>query len=119
MAGDFGYGKLSHGHTRIKDGKRIASSEYVAWQSMRTRCLNPNCKDWKNYGGRGITIDPRWNKFENFIEDMGFKPAPEYSLDRMDNNGPYTNSNCRWTLRSDQNYNRRSKNKFASHQKSH
>lgn len=82
------------------------TSEYTAWQNMKDRCLNPNAKKFPRYGGRGISLDPRWFRFDLFLEDMGRKPAPEYSLDREDNDGNYTKTNCRWATVHAQNRNR-------------
>ena len=68
---------------------------YEIWCGVIKRCTNPEHIDWHNYGGRGITFDPRWEKFVNFYEDMG--PRPEgLVLDRRDNSGNYTKENCRW-----------------------
>ena len=82
------------------------SSEYRAWTGMRIRCNNPNNRDYKNYGGRGIKVCERWNSFENFIQDMGNKPAG-HSLDRIDNDGDYSPSNCKWSSKTEQQSNRR------------
>jgi hypothetical protein len=72
-------------------------SEYNTWQSMKQRCLNPRNKDYHNYGARGIKVCDRWiHSFKNFLDDMGYKPGPEYSLDRKNNDGNYGPKNCRW-----------------------
>jgi hypothetical protein len=88
--------------------KKQRMTEYAAWNNMKNRCLNPNVKAYKDYGGRGIKVCDRWiQSFENFINDMGKKPSPSHSIDRIDYNGNYEPSNCRWLLRSMQNLNKR------------
>lgn len=69
---------------------------------MRTRCSNPQFKDWAIYGGRGISVCPEWNSFERFFADMGPKPGPLFTLDRIDSDGNYEPTNCRWATRKQQ-----------------
>jgi len=95
--------------TNRKHGESRKTTEYKTWAHIQDRCYNPNNKKYYRYGLRGIIVCERWlgeNGYENFLSDMGRKPTSKHSLDRIDNNGNYEPSNCRWATSEQQSRNR-------------
>lgn len=88
---------LKHGHAQ----NNVISPTYISWQHMKTRCNKTNHVNYQHYGGRGIKVCKRWNKFENFLKDMGKRPKHR-TLDRINNDGNYEPGNCRWATSSQQ-----------------
>jgi hypothetical protein len=95
---------LRHGHAL--QGKH--SREYQAWANMKARCLNPTNKAYGYYGGRGITVCEEWNSsFERFLGDVGPRPGPAHSIDRIDNDRGYAPGNVVWATKAKQQQNTR------------
>jgi hypothetical protein len=94
------------GNNRTHGYSHKGSRAYTCWKWLRRRCTDIRLPQYKDYGGRGITYDPRWESFENFLADMG-EPPPGTSLDRINNDGNYEKDNCRWADRLTQRLNSR------------
>lgn len=90
--------KKTHGMSR--------SREYACWKALKNRCTNPKNNQWKDYGGRGITVSERWMDFINFFEDLGKIPEG-MEIDRIDNNKGYSKENCRYVSKKENSRNRR------------
>lgn len=86
---------------------QFGTPEHSSWAGMLDRCRNPNCRSFARYGARGIRVCDRWLDFANFLADMGKRPGPGYSLDRIDPNGHYEPDNCRWATQTEQARNKR------------
>ena len=93
----------THRRTHGYFGTRV----YKVWVNMKQRCLNPKNARFSDYGGRGISIDPRWECFETFLEDMGEPPSDNHTLERDDNDLGYSKQNCRWIPKGEQAVNKR------------
>lgn len=109
------YFRMKSGHTKscgcIKRGNvthgMSDSKTYNSWLGMKQRCNYKGHAEYNRYGGRGIIVCDRWDSFENFLADMGERPDGT-SIDRIDSNGNYEPSNCKWSTAAEQQRNRRS-----------
>lgn len=97
---DYGAGVKTHGLSK--------TPEYHIWKAMKARCYNQQHKNFPDYGGRGVKVCDRWlSSAANFVADMGVRPSPSHSIDRIDCNGMYEPSNCRWATQKEQTRNTR------------
>jgi hypothetical protein len=94
-------------------GGKEAPEHYV-WRTMIARCTNPKSASYLYYGGRGIKVCKRWQRYELFLADMGPRPSPEYSLERKNTQRGYMPSNCRWATRSEQQKNKTTTRWFSN-----
>jgi len=99
----------SHGDTI----NRLDTKEYRCWCKMKERCYNPNSARYNSYGARGIKVCQEWHSFASFLKDMGRCP-PNRSIDRIDVNGDYEPSNCRWATQKEQSGNKQSSLKTST-----
>jgi hypothetical protein len=96
------YDRTTHGHTC----KSVISPTYKTWNSMKVRCSDKRTNGFDLYGGRGIKVCDRWLRFDNFLADMGERPEGK-TLDRINSDGNYEPSNCRWSTPREQSRNRK------------
>lgn len=108
LARGFGCGCVAKQVTRARSTTHGMSgtAEFMCWSDMKRRCNDPTRPQFKDYGARGVSVCKAWDTFEQFFADMGLRPGPEYSLDRIDNDGNYCKTNCRWATKVEQQRNK-------------
>ena len=101
------------GHNGFKH-RLCRTPEWIALNHVIQRCGNPNCKEWVNYGGRGIKVCAEWrNSYAAFLNYVGLRPSPKHSIERIDNNGHYEPGNVRWATSLEQGQNKRTNRKIT------
>lgn len=111
--------KLEIATERLTKHGGCYTPEFAIWQGMIRRCYSPTEPAYVNYGARGITVCDRWREsFANFLADMGSLPSKHHSIDRINNDGPYSSDNCHWATRKEQNNNTR-RNHFLDYNGQH
>lgn len=99
---------------RRKHGESSITPEYRAWSKIKERCYSNTSKGFPRWGGRGISMCKEWrDNYEIFLDEMGRRPTNNHSIDRIDNNGNYCKTNCRWATRKEQN-NNTTRNRYIS-----
>jgi len=102
---------MANRHNKMPPHGMRDNPAYMIWKGMNDRCRNENHANHHNYGGRGVKVCDRWlHSFPNFISDMGERPTPTHSIDRINGNGNYEPSNCRWATPTEQARNQRTNN---------